>query len=122
MHILSIVLVLIVSLEHYYIMILEMFMSTSKSAQKNFGLEFSFLNDKRVKTLFANQGLYNGFLATGMIFSLFIFPEDFKIISAAFFVSCVVVAAIYGALTSSKRILLMQGLPAILALVSLVVL
>lgn len=121
MSIISIILVSIVAVEHFYIMVLEMFRSTSKSAQKTFGLAPEFLNDKRVQTLFANQGLYNGFLAVGMLFSLFVFPADFRVISALFFVGCVVVAAIYGALTSSKRILLMQGTPAILAFVSLLV-
>lgn len=122
MSIISIILVLIVALEHIYIMLLEMFGASSKAAQRSFRLDPAFLADKRVKTLFANQGLYNGFLAAGLLFSLFVFPTEFRITAALFFVSCVVIAALYGAITSSKRILLMQGTPAILALISLLVL
>jgi putative membrane protein len=71
------------------------------------------------KSLAANQGLYNGFLAAGLVWGLF-YPEP--VIGRQiqlFFVICVVVAAVYGALTANKSILLKQGLPAILALISL---
>ena len=70
------------------------------------------------KTLAANQGLYNGFLAAGLIWSLVVGGhEGFHV--ALFFLVCVIVAGIYGALTANKRIFFFQALPAILALVAL---
>ena len=73
------------------------------------------------KSLAANQGMYNGFLAAGLVWGLF-YPDP--VIGRQiqlFFVICVVVAAVYGALTANKSILLKQGLPAILALISLLI-
>ena len=109
-------LILLVAVEHIYILIMEMFFSESKVAQRSFGLEKEFLKDERVKIMMANQGLYNGFLATGLIWSIF---ETGVFQLAIFFLSCVVCAAIYGAVTVSYRILLMQGVPAILALLAI---
>ncbi len=108
-------LILVVAVEHIYILIMEMFFSESKVAQRSFGLEKEFLKDERVKILMANQGLYNGFLAMGLIWSIFE-SGVFQIQLAIFFLTCVICAAIYGALTVSYRILFMQGIPAILAL------
>ena len=108
-------LILLVAVEHIYILIIEMFFSESKVAQRSFGLEKEFLKDERVKILMANQGLYNGFLAMGLIWSIFE-SGVFQIQLAIFFLTCVICAAIYGALTVSYRILFMQGIPAILAL------
>ena len=70
MSILAFILILFVAMEHYYILILEMYLNESKSIQKNFGLELDFLKDERVKKMLANQGLYNGFLASGLMWSL----------------------------------------------------
>ena len=64
-------LILLVAVEHIYILIIEMFFSESKVAQRSFGLEKEFLKDERVKIMMANQGLYNGFLAMGLIWSIF---------------------------------------------------
>ena len=108
-------LILLVAMEHIYILIMEMFFSESKAAQRSFGLEKEFLKDERVKIMMANQGLYNGFLAMGLIWSIFE-SGVFQIQLAIFFLTCVICAAIYGALTVSYRILFMQGIPAILAL------
>ena len=108
-------LVLLIAVEHIYILIIEMFFNESEVAQKSFGLEKEFLKDERVKILMANQGLYNGFLAMGLIWSIFE-SGVFQIQLAIFFLTCVICAAIYGALTVSYRILFMQGIPAILAL------
>ena len=102
-------LVLLIAVEHIYILIIEMFFNESEVAQKSFGLEKEFLQNERVKILMANQGLYNGFLATGV----------FQIQLAIFFLVCVICAAIYGALTVSYRILIIQGFPAILALMAM---
>ena len=108
-------LILLVAVEHIYILIIEMFFNESEVAQKSFGLEKEFLQDERVKILMANQGLYNGFLAMGLIWSIFE-SGVFQIQLAIFFLTCVICAAIYGALTVSYRILFMQGILAILAL------
>ena len=70
----------------------------------------------------ANQGLYNGFLAAGLIWSLSISDENWSKNVAFFFLSCVFVAGLYGAITVSKRIFYVQSIPAILGLLSLVVL
>ncbi|MDZ5758863.1 DUF1304 domain-containing protein [Carnobacterium maltaromaticum] len=111
------ILVLIVTLEHVYIMALEMFFSTSENAQKTFGLKKEFLQQKNVKTLMANQGLYNGFLAAGLFWGLFFVPAEFALSVQLFFLGCVIVAAVYGSLTANKGILIKQGLPAILAFI-----
>lgn len=71
------------------------------------------------KTLAANQGLYNGFLTAGLIWSLFIQNAEWRFYVAVFFLTCVAIAGIYGALTASKKIFYVQALPAIIALVLL---
>lgn len=68
------------------------------------------------KSLAANQGLYNGFLATGLIWSLFICDPNWGKNVAIFFLTCVFVAGIYGAVTANKKILLVQALPAAIGL------
>ncbi|CCQ19844.1 Uncharacterized protein ypaA [Listeria monocytogenes] len=114
MAILAFILTFIVMIEHIYIMILEMFFANTKLAAKTFGVEKELLANKKVQTLFANQGLYNGFLAAGLVWGLFFAGAGTVQI---FFLSCVVVAALFGGATSSKGILVKQGLPAVLALV-----
>lgn len=114
---LSSILVGIVALEHVYILILEMFLWTTPRAMRTFGTSKELAEAS--KSLAANQGLYNGFLAAGLVWGLF-YPDT--VIGQQiqlFFVICVVVAALYGALTANKSILLKQGMPAILALISL---
>ncbi|WP_207695761.1 hypothetical protein DOK67_0001530 [Enterococcus sp. DIV0212c] len=117
MHIIPLVLAVIVAVEHYYILYLEMFQTTSPAAQRSFGLDKEFLADPRVQTLFKNQGLYNGFLATGILWGAFFAVNSWSVVT--FFIICVVVAAVYGGLTSSKSILIKQGIPAIITLVTL---
>lgn len=78
-----------------------------------------FLKDelfKPTKGLAANQGLYNGFLSAGLIWSFFIEDKTWSQNVAVFFLGCVIVAGIYGALTASKKIFFVQALPAIIAL------
>ena len=70
MSILAFILILFVAIEHYCILILEMYFNESKTVQRNFGLDSKFLKDERVKKMMANQGLYNSFLASGLIWSL----------------------------------------------------
>lgn len=68
------------------------------------------------KTLASNQGLYNGFLSAGLIWSLLISNQEWSKNVALFFLGCVIVAGTYGALTASKKIFFVQALPAIVAL------
>lgn len=117
MQIISFILVLIVALEHLYILALEMFFSTSKAAEKSFGVPRSVLQMKEVQSLFANQGLYNGFLAAGLFWGLFFAPAVFATSVILFFLSCVIIAALFGTFTANKGILIKQGIPAILALI-----
>ena len=71
---------------------------------------------KQTRVLATNQGLYNGFLAAGLIWSFFIQDPGFQESVRAFFLSCVIVAGIYGALTAKRTILYIQALPAVIAL------
>ena len=73
---------------------------------------------EKTKVMAANQGLYNGFLAAGLIWSLLITNVDWSKNIAIFFLACVLVAGIYGAMTASKRIFYVQAVPAILGLLS----
>ena len=118
MSILAFILILFVAIEHYCILILEMYFNESKTIQRNFGLDSKFLKDERVKKMMANQGLYNSFLASGLIWSL-IETGEFQIQIAVFFLICIICAAIYGSVTVSKKIFLVQGLPALMAVISL---
>ncbi|OKP82054.1 hypothetical protein A3844_24690 [Paenibacillus helianthi] len=117
MMILSTILVALVALEHVYILTLEMFMWTTPRAQKAFGTTKEFAQD--TKSLAANQGLYNGFLAAGLVWGLFHPNDTFGFQLQLFFLICVGVAAVYGGMTAKKSILLVQGLPAFLAIIAL---
>ena len=105
----------LVAIEHLYILWMEMFAWETKGKQVFKGAMPSELF-KPTKTLAANQGLYNGFLAAGLIWSFFIDDKIWQINVAVFFLSCVIVAGIYGAMTASKKIFVVQALPALLAL------
>ncbi len=112
---LAAILALFVAAEHFYIMYLEMFKIPSVAAGRIFGLPEEFMQQKRVQALFSNQGLYNGFLAAGIVWAQFFAPENAQAAVTMLFLSFVMIAAAWGALTSSKGILLKQGLPALLA-------
>jgi len=73
------------------------------------------------KTLAANQGLYNGFLAAGLIWSYFIKNPEWQTNIALFFLGCVAVAGIFGALTASKKIFFVQALPAIIGIILILI-
>ena len=118
MSILAFILIIFVAIQHYCILILEMFFNESRSVQKSFGLDLEFLKDERVKRMMSNQGLYNGFLASGLMWSL-TETGEFQFQIAIFFLICIVCAAIYGSATVSKKIFLLQGIPALLAIMSL---
>lgn len=120
MQILSKILIALVALEHLYILYLEMFAWTTKGRKtfKSFPQELF----EPTKQMAANQGLYNGFLAAGLIWSLTICEANWSNNVAYFFLSCVAVAGIYGAYSVQKSIFYIQALPAILALISLLLL
>lgn len=109
----------IVALEHIFIMILEMFFINSKAAKRSFKLPKHLEGDRNVAVMFANQGLYNGFLAAGLIWGLILGTDPIGHMIQMFFVICVVIAAIFGGFTSNKSIIVKQGLPAVLALIFL---
>jgi putative membrane protein len=115
MHAITMVLVAIVALEHLYFLYLEMFRWTSPSTLRTFGITAAFAEES--KSMAANQGLYNGFLAAGLVWSL-LAPASLQRPLEIFFASCVIVAGIFGGLTVTRRILLIQALPAALCLLS----
>jgi putative membrane protein len=118
MKVIALILISIVALEHLYILWLEMF-AWETAGKKVFKGSLKPELFTPTKTLAANQGLYNGFLAAGLIWSLMIGDETWSSNVAMFFLICVIVAGIYGALTASKRIFVVQAMPAILALIFL---
>jgi putative membrane protein len=107
------VLVALVALIHLYIMVLEMFLWTRPRGRKAFGTDAEFAQAS--KTLAANQGLYNGFLAAGLVWGL-VAGDPTGFAARVFFLACVTVAGVYGAATVSRRILFVQTVPALLAL------
>ena len=113
------VLVALVAIEHIYILILEMFLWTKPRTRKVFGISAEFA--EKTKAMAANQGLYNGFLAVGIIWGLMHSNLAFGLQLQLFFLSCVIIAAIYGAFTVKKSILFVQGLPALVALIVLII-
>ena len=114
MTLLTAVLVGFVALEHVYFLVLEMFLWTTPKGIKTFGLKSKAFADE-TKVLAANQGLYNGFLAAGLVFSMI--QKDIQI--AAFFLICVVIAGIYGPYSTKQlKLFYVQAVPAIIALIS----
>ena len=111
-------LVALVALIHLYIVLLEMVWWTSKRGQKAFGTTPEFA--EQTKVLAANQGLYNGFLAAGLIWGLVHPDAAFAWQIKLFFLACVAVAGIYGAATASRKILFVQTVPAVLAILAVV--
>lgn len=111
------ILIGLIAFMHLYFMWLEMFAWTSKGPKVFRGFPRELFEPTRV--LAANQGLYNGFLSAGLIWTFFIEDHPWKIYISIFFLTCVLVAGIFGALTASKKIFFIQGLPALIALVLL---
>lgn len=115
MSLLATAFVALVALEHLYILYIEMFAWTTLGRRVFKGALPDELFEK-TQGLAANQGLYNGFLAAGLIWSLFVADSEWAFRLQLFFLGCVITAALYGAYRSSVAILLKQGLPAIVAL------
>jgi putative membrane protein len=102
----------IVALLHAYFLVLEMFLWNTPFGRKTFGLKADFAAASR--PLAANQGLYNGFLAAGLVWGL-LRVNDGRAIET-FFLCCVIAAGVFGAATASRKILFVQALPAAVAL------
>lgn len=108
----------VVAALHLYILWFEMFAWTTRGRKvfRQFPKDLF----EPTKIMAANQGLYNGFLAAGLIWSLFIEDSVWKVNVALFFLGCVAVAGIFGALTASKKIFFVQALPALVGIALLV--
>jgi putative membrane protein len=106
------VVIAIVALLHAGFLVLEMFLWDTPYGRKAFGLSAE--KAAMTKSLAMNQGLYNGFLAAGLVWGLLLGPSGYAI--KVFFLVCVVVAGVFGAITASRKILWVQAVPACVAL------
>ncbi len=113
MHSLAIAAVILVALLHLWFLVLEMFLWTRPAGRRAFGLTAELA--AQTATLAANQGLYNGFLAAGLIWGLTLGASGAAVV--VFFLLCVIVAGAFGGATVSRKILFVQALPAAVAVV-----
>ncbi|TAG48847.1 MAG: DUF1304 domain-containing protein [Betaproteobacteria bacterium] len=109
------IVIALIAILHVYILVLEMFLWDKPQGRRAFGLTQEMAT--ATKTLAANQGLYNGFLAAGLFWGLYLGAAGFQI--KVFFLICVLVAGLYGAATASKKILYIQAIPAAMGLLLL---
>ena len=116
MSLIASIVVALVALLHIYFLVLEMFLWDKPAGLKAFGQTPA--SAAATKVLAANQGLYNGFLAAGLLWGLWLGPEGFGV--KVFFLLCVLIAGLYGAATASRKILYVQALPAAVGLVLVV--
>ena len=112
--ILKLIVTLIIIL-HFYFLWFEMFAWETRGRKIFKSLPPELFS--KTKVLAANQGLYNGFLGAGLIWSLFIFDQVWQVNVMTFFLTCVGIAGLYGASTADKKIFFVQALPAIVALI-----
>ncbi len=117
MAMLATMLVVLVAAINVYILVLEMFLWRTPLGMRSFGTDPAFA--ERSATLAANQGLYNGFLAAGLIWGVLAGDAAVGTPVKLFFLGCVIVAGLYGAATVSRRILVVQALPAVIALAAM---
>ncbi|MGJ1405431.1 MULTISPECIES: DUF1304 domain-containing protein [Sphingobacterium] len=115
------VLTALVLLEHVYIVWMEMF-AWETAGKRSFGKALPAELFKPTKGLAANQGLYNGFLVAGLAWSFLINDPIWSYNLCLFFLGCVLVAGVFGGITASKKIFFVQGVPALLALLSVILL
>ena len=107
--------VVLVALLHLYFLVLEMFLWTKPFGRRTFGLTPEFAEASA--SLAANQGLYNGFLAAGLLWGLSLGDHDgMGFAVTMFFLICVVIAGVFGALTANRKILFVQAIPGAVAL------
>jgi putative membrane protein len=104
--------VALVALLHVYFLVLEMFLWDKPYGRKTFGMTPE--KAAATKQLAMNQGLYNGFLAAGLIWGLVLGPAGLAV--KVFFLACVILAGVFGAITASRKILWVQAVPAAIAL------
>jgi len=107
-------LVILVAFEHVYFAVLEMYLWTKPKGLKAFNMTPEYA--KQTAVLAANQGLYNLFLAAGLVWGLVSTNPEFSHCIKVFFLSCVAVAGIFGGATVNKKIFILQGIPALIAL------
>ena len=120
-HIISKVFIAIVAIEHLFILWMEMF-AWETAGKRSFGKALPAELFKPTKGLAANQGLYNGFLVAGLAWSFLINDPIWSYNVCLFFLGCVLVAGVFGGITASKKIFFVQGVPALLALLSVILL
>jgi putative membrane protein len=106
------VFVALMALLHVYILVLEMFLWATPRGRKAFGTTPEFAEQSKV--LAANQGLYNGFLAAGLVWGLALGPAGYGV--KLFFLGCILVAGLYGGFTATRKILFIQAIPAALSI------
>lgn len=106
------IVVALIGLLHIYILVLEMFLWTKPAGLRAFGQTPEMA--EMTKVLAANQGLYNGFLAAGLLWGVWLGPAGNPI--KVFFLLCVLIAGLYGAATASRKILFVQAVPALIGL------
>ncbi len=106
------IVIALIALMHLWFLVLEMFLWTRPSGLRAFRITPEFA--EQTKALAANQGLYNGFLAAGLVWGLCLGSAGFSV--KVFFLACVLVAGIFGGLTASRKILWIQALPAAIGL------
>jgi len=106
------IVVLLVALLHVYILVLEMFLWDKPVGLRAFGQKQEAATASRV--LAANQGLYNGFLAAGLFWGLWLGPDGTAV--KVFFLGCILIAGLFGAATASRKILFVQAVPALVGL------
>jgi putative membrane protein len=110
------ILVGLVAIEHLYILYMEMF-AWETLGKKTFKGALPDELFSATKGLAANQGLYNGFIAAGLIWTFLITDHNWSVNVSIFFLACVIIAGMYGSITATKKIFFTQALPAIIALV-----
>jgi putative membrane protein len=116
-HLIAALLVVAVAALHVYFLSLEMFLWTTPFGRRTFGTTPEFAES--TKTLAANQGLYNGFLAAGLVWALIAYGVQAGRPILTFFLACIVIAGIYAGFTASRRIILVQAVPALVAAAAL---
>jgi putative membrane protein len=113
MSIIAKILIALIALKHFYFLVLEMFLWTTPRTRAAFRMSPE--QAEHTKVMAGNQGLYNGFLAAGLIWAL-LAPSAYATQLALFFLCCIVVAGLYGGATANRRIWVMQALPSAVAL------
>ena len=119
MKILTDILIALIAVEHLYILYIEM-IAWESLGKRTFRKALAPELFTPTKRLAANQGLYNGFLAAGLIWTFFISNPEWKFNVSVFFLACVILAGIYGGISAAGKIFYIQALPAIIALVMVI--